>query len=62
VRLLPREVYWSILKFVRYVRRIGYAREDAMRTVLMAVATFALTTTFPSYAQQVTTKDQLIGS
>jgi Lipocalin-like domain len=62
VRLLPREVYWSILKFVRYVQRLGYAREDAMRTVLMAVATFALTTTLPSYAQQATTKDQLIGS
>ena len=34
-----------------------------MRKVLIAVATFALiATTLPSYAQQVTTKDQLIGS
>ena len=34
-----------------------------MRKVLIAVATFALiATTPPSYAQQVTTKDQLIGS
>jgi hypothetical protein len=34
-----------------------------MRKVLIVVATFALiATTPPSYAQQVTTKDQLIGS
>src|SRR4029450_6960326 len=34
-----------------------------MRKVLIAVATFALiATTLPSYAQQVTTKDQFIGS
>src|SRR5262245_57091032 len=48
---------------VSYVLRLGYAREEAMRKVLITVATSALiATTPPSYAQQVTTKDQLIGS
>ena len=52
----------SIGVFLRGFRELR-AREDAMRRVLIAVATFALiATTLPSYAQQATTKDQLIGS